>query len=154
MWLFFIPVLLIVGVFFFVFIATVTGLVPYYFTVTSHLILTFSVALTTFVVFVISLFLWIFFNQNTPSVDYEKNNVGNTKSDESKNVGKTLSKRYYQYVSPKTVKDILAGGKASPLFRLTIPQLRTIAREYEINLKDAKNKRLIVSLIAKFFNLK
>jgi len=56
MWLFFIPVLLIVGVFF-VFIATVTGLVPYYFTVTSHLILAFSVALTTFVVFVISLFL-------------------------------------------------------------------------------------------------
>jgi len=57
MWLFFIPVLLIVSVFFFVFIANVTGLVPYYFTVTSHLILTFSVALTTFIVFVISLFL-------------------------------------------------------------------------------------------------
>jgi len=48
----------------------------------------------------------------------------------------------------------LAGGKANPLFRLTQAQLRTIAREYGINLKDAKNKRLMVSLIAKFFNLK
>jgi len=39
----------IFSVFLFVLIANVIGLVPYSFTVTSHLILTFSLALTTFV---------------------------------------------------------------------------------------------------------